>query len=373
MTDSCEQWYVELSLGPVLGPMGREDLAALVHSSGVLANDRIRRSDSERWQAASEIDGLFPDRHHQPDSARLTEDDRDSPVPDRREPPTPQLPSENTERSETEAASPSPEKEPGEEPRRTAHPVQFPPAGGMTAGAGRINIELQTSEPAPAEKTRATETAVFEQPAETSPRSANDTSGVDDSGVDDSGDSGPCPGISLRPQSRQAPANIKFPAASAPVHAPQSTASSAPTGNSVAAQLVLPARRRSLTTVTWRLLIVMVTTAILISAVTGFGSNRESDIYDRVSGIYAEWQQHRNGETTASWPEFTARSRVTIDDSLPWLEEHAEPGNRDHSLLLFASRDLRDILKHPPDVETAHEERLKGFFRQLEEIYTDAR
>jgi len=102
MTDACDQWYVELSLGPVLGPMSREDLEALAHSRGVLASDRIRQGNSESWQTAREIRGLFPDDRHPPDStpaSRLTADNHNRRARDREQQPepVPHTPDKNTE------------------------------------------------------------------------------------------------------------------------------------------------------------------------------------------------------------------------------------------------------------------------------------
>ena len=92
-------------------------------------------------------------------------------------------------------------------------------------------------------------------------------------------------------------------------------------------------------------------------------------IYNRFSSLDAEWLQHRLSTATDSWPEFAERAKAELDESVLWLEEHTEPGNRRRSLLLFAGRDLRNSLDSPPGEAAPGERRLKGLFEQLDEIH----
>ena len=378
MTDACDQWYVELSLGPVLGPMSREDLEALAHSRGVLASDRIRQGNSESWQTAREIRGLFPDDRHPPDStpaSRLTADNHNRRARDREQQPepVPHTPDKNTEPPVTRPAGQPQETESGEEPEATDLDVQCPPAVGDTAGLCQSDFALNTLEPETPTTPLSGQPETVEQEFEPSLNGGNESSGDDSSGDEKSHRTSPDPALSTGPPAWNATIDADFPVVPAVSYPPQSTGPSTPYRNSAASHPALQPRRRPLRLAACLLLILTITAAALFSAVTGLRSYRESDIYDRLSGIYEEWRRHNNSEATAPWPEFVAQSRAEIADTLPWLEENAEPGNRNHSLLLFACRDLQDVLDHPPGTAATHARRLHGFFEQLAEIYPDSK
>jgi len=96
-------------------------------------------------------------------------------------------------------------------------------------------------------------------------------------------------------------------------------------------------------------------------------------IYAEYSAIYSELQDRRNNPADSTgWMSFAEQARAQIDEYNVWVEESAEPGDREKNLLLEAGRDMQELLSAAPDAESPHEERLDGFFRQLSEIYGDA-
>ena len=94
------------------------------------------------------------------------------------------------------------------------------------------------------------------------------------------------------------------------------------------------------------------------------------DLYANYVAIYKELQQRAaDKQDQAGWSEFSARAKSQLDATIPWLEDHAKPGDREKFLLLYAGRDLQDLLKLPRDSSGAHQKRLATFFNQLQEIY----
>jgi len=96
----------------------------------------------------------------------------------------------------------------------------------------------------------------------------------------------------------------------------------------------------------------------------------ERDIYADYVAIYQELQDRQStpdGQT--GWSEFADQSRARIDETNPWLEETAQPGDRAKNLLLYIGRDLQQMLEKSPDTASTHQRRLDGFFAQLAEIY----
>lgn len=128
--------------------------------------------------------------------------------------------------------------------------------------------------------------------------------------------------------------------------------------------------------------------AIAVAVIVGLwkligGGGPEPDIYDEYSAmyyiyaeysaIYSELQDRRNNPADSTgWMSFAEQARAQIDEYNVWVEESAEPGDREKNLLLEAGRDMQELLSAAPDAESPHEERLDGFFRQLSEIYADA-
>ena len=113
-------------------------------------------------------------------------------------------------------------------------------------------------------------------------------------------------------------------------------------------------------------------TAVVLVLVTVWWvwPRQHPDIYTRYVAIYEELQQRRDkAQDQAGWNEFTKRANAQLDEVLPWLEDKAKPGDREKSLLLYAGRDLQDLLDQPRDTQPTHQKRLNAFFEQLQEMY----
>ena len=115
-----------------------------------------------------------------------------------------------------------------------------------------------------------------------------------------------------------------------------------------------------------------IATAALLGAVAAwwYWPRQRTDIYASYVAIYAELQQRReSAQDRDDWPEFAERAKSQLHETLLWLEERATPGDREKSLLLYAGRDLQDLLDLPRNSRNPHQKRLSVFFEQLQEIY----
>ena len=101
-----------------------------------------------------------------------------------------------------------------------------------------------------------------------------------------------------------------------------------------------------------------------------FWPRQRADIYANYLSIYRELQQRREtSEDYAAWTEFVSRAKTQLDATVPWLEENAKPGDRRKSLLLYAGRDLQELLELRRTSNSPHQKRLDVFFEQLQELY----
>ena len=117
-----------------------------------------------------------------------------------------------------------------------------------------------------------------------------------------------------------------------------------------------------------------VVVALLLSFVWWLLPGPERDIYADYLTIYDELRERQSSpDGKAGWSEFANQSRARIDETNPWLEETAQPGDRAKNLLLYIGRDLQQMLKKSPDAASPHRQRLDGFFKQLAEIYESSR
>jgi hypothetical protein len=93
-------------------------------------------------------------------------------------------------------------------------------------------------------------------------------------------------------------------------------------------------------------------------------------IYESLASIHAEMLAFDEGtEDPSGWNEFTQWAGEELNESRPWLEENAVPGERGRSLLLYVTRDLQEMLRLPPGSERPHLQRVNEFLEQLDEIY----
>jgi len=111
-------------------------------------------------------------------------------------------------------------------------------------------------------------------------------------------------------------------------------------------------------------------TILLIVTAWWFWPRQRTDIYANYISIYKELQQRRERTgDQADWAEFVKRAKTQLEETLPWLEDHARPGDREKSLLLYAGRDLQELIELPQGSDSPHQQRLSVFFEQLGEIY----
>lgn len=355
MTESVE-WFVQMSLGPQLGPMSRGDLEELTRSEAVLKTDKVRQGEHGHWRPASELRGLF-DSPSEP--ALRTRPEQTSPDT-KSEPTADAVPPQRKEREQPEsvddsAADGSEEDIVGTSPEVSEEAAKLdallPSPQESSREIDEEDFELNLPRPLSSVEPPPDVTELVESVSETSP---DEESTVEDSVVQES--SSPVP-ILPRLSSESMPNPLSDSAAATSV---------LPSPQKQPPQQ-RPARRlpRWLTRVIG-FAVILVAAALAVPLLV---PDPDPDIYNRFSKLYAEWLQHRLSMATDPWPEFAERAKAELDESLPWLEEHTEPGNRRRSLLLFAGRDLRKALDSPPGEAAPGERRLKGLFEQLDEIH----
>lgn len=314
---SSNQWFVQMDLGVVLGPMPRDELVDLAQTGALLERDLVRNGADGTWQSAGDVHGLF------------------------------------------NGCDPS--GSPACEPTEPASTASFSVASPRKAGVAKKSQQRIVSEAA-----------------------QDDLPLLDPSEFDsvlpvfESGSRAAVPPLGL---SSSEPATPLLPH---PVH-DEPTLPPEPAPLVVFPQRSEPPsiRRPSTASVAVergrvsRIVPVLIATAVAcVVLVTGwwFWPGQEPDIYANYVAIYREWQERREGaQEQSGWDEFAARSKARIDASIPWLETHAQPGDRKTSLLLYAGRDLREILNHPRDFQSPHQRRLDGFFDQLNRIYASSK
>lgn len=335
-----------MSLGPQLGPMSRGDLEELTRSGSVLKTDQVRQGEDGYWRPAVEVRGLFDSAANavpEVDSATKAERAPDV-VPPRDDSTEQGTPRENKAADETVvAAGTSPEV--NEEAAKLE--ALLPAPSDSLRDVDEEDFELNLPEPTPPDKSHAV------ADSETMAEPPVKTEQAEVSGSRES----PTPPLRPVVESSQ----------SDPVAESTTTIPPLPQTQ--------PRQQRPLRRVPrwWPRAVGLA--AILIGVAFAFPllvPDPDPQIYNRFSSLYAEWLQHRLNMAKDPWPEFAERARAEIDESIPWLEEHAQPGDRGRSLLLFAGRDLRKALDSPPGQAVPGERRLKGLFEQLDEIHAPA-
>ena len=335
MTESIE-WFVQMSLGPQLGPMSRGDLEELTRSGAVPKTDKVRQGEHGYWRPASELRGLFP-------SESELNTGRGKTAPD-------------TGSDATADAVPLQRKAP-EQPDSVEDSAAGRSEGDIDGMSLEISEEVDALLPSP-QKSREIDKEGFELNLPQPLSSVELTAPEVTESVDSVGRESPLPASTPPPLSSQMMSKSLsgFDAAMPIPPLPQRPS---------------PQQWRAKCLSRWLPRAVGLA-AVLIGASLVFPlllPDPDPAIYNRFSSLYAEWLQHRLSTATDPWPEFTERAKAELDEGLPWLEEHTEPGNRRRSLLLFAGRDLRKALNSPPSEVAPGERWLKGLFEQLDEIH----
>lgn len=319
MSSSPNQWYVQTDFGALLGPMPADALSELARTGALLRRDQVREGPDGAWRMASDWPSLFEEaalKHHQPDTLQ--------------EPASPRESFKIT--SSARLLDDLMKTEKAEDSPRSVKSVTKPSA--------ELDFEVDVPLLAPA--------TVTQPPAVIASRAADEFK------------THPAPVFPSPPLPQ--PVLVEEPPP--------------PTDRTTGWEPPVPVRRfptapafspkRSL----WkRLLPVAVATAVVLVLVTVWPHQR-LDIYSRYVAIYKELQERRDKvQDQTGWNEFTKRANAQLNEVLPWLEDNAKPGDREKSLLLYAGRDLQDLLDQPRDSQANHQKRLQVFFEQLQELY----
>lgn len=332
MSSSPNQWYVQTDFGALLGPMPADALSELARTGALLRRDQVREGPDGVWRLASDCPDLFEEaaqKHRPPDTLQ--------------EPASPRASFKIT--SSARLLDDLMKTEKKEDSPRSVKSAAKPIA----------ELDFEVDVPLLAPKTAA------KPPAAIASRAVEDFK------------THPTPVVTPQPQPVEvaAPAPPPEPVLVAVLPPPTDRTTGweppVPVHRFPTARAFSP--RRSL----WkRLLPVAVATAVVLVLATVWWvwPRQRSDIYTRYVAIYKELQERRDkAQDQAGWNEFTNRAHSQLDEVLPWLEDNAKPGDREKSLLLYAGRDLQDLLDQPRDSQAIHQKRLNVFFEQLQELY----
>lgn len=331
MSSSSNQWSVQTDFGALLGPMPADALSELARTGALLRRDQVREGSDGTWRLASDWPGLFDEAaqpHRQPDTLQ--------------EPAAPRESFKIT--SSARLLDDLLKSEKDDDSRRPA----------KTAAKPTEELDFEVDVPLLA------------------PAAVNVTVAKPPTVIASQFQTRPTPVVTPQPQRVEVAAPV-------PPPVPVLVAEPPPTDRTTGWEPPVPVRRfptarafsskRSL----WkRLLPVAVPTAVVLVLVTVWSvwPRQRPDIYTRYVAIYKELQERRDrAQDQAGWNEFTKRADAQLEEVLPWLEDNAKPGDREKSLLLYAGRDLQDLLDQPRDSQAIHQKRLNVFFEQLQGLY----
>lgn len=355
MSSSVNHWFVQTDFGALLGPMPRDALAEMARTGALLVRDQVREGTDGKWRLASEVPGLFDEQ-------------------------TPSLGLMSSTLEDLFASETSAPR--GSTPSR--NPVRQTPRKAKESSAAHEAKELEFEIDAPLiAPPKATEPPPITHELEfevdvplTAPAAAIIPPPIVEKSHHAQAATPPNPTVASQPE----PIRIVDPT---PLAASVSLADAAPTPQPspsweapvTAAPRWQPpgARSRSkapLGKTVW--MTAAIASAALLAILTAwwFWPRQRSDIYASYVAIYKELQQQQEGaQDQARWIEFVTRARTQLDETVPWLEERAQPGDREKSLLLYAGRDLQEMLDQPSGAPGPHQKRLNAFFEQLAELY----
>lgn len=353
MTSSPHHWFVQTDFGALLGPMPDDTLAEMARTGALIARDRVREGTDGEWRLASEVPGLFDEQT--PSLGLLSSTLEDLFAPE-------------TSAPRESAASRNANR------RSLAKPGKTPPA----PESQELDFEIDSpmiAPPAVVEPPPVAHELEFEidVPLIASPPSAAVSPFVARPPVQVTI---PTPTLATQPESE--PVKVLAPPAEPPAIREPESILPAPSGWQAR---VTPAPRWQPTATrshrglqfdkqTW--LVGAIAAAVLIVLVGGwwFWPRQRPDIYKNYVAIYQELQQRRDTtEDYDRWTEFVTRSKTQLAETVPWLEAKAKPGDREKSLLLYAGRDLQELLELPRTSKSPHQKRLDAFFEQLQEMY----
>lgn len=343
MSSSPSHWFVQTDFGATLGPMPPDALSEMARTGALLVRDRVREGTDGEWRPASEVPGLFDDQTpalglmtstledlFAPENATVHEsfNPRHSrrPAPPKTETPAKPVRSHNLD-FETDAPLIAPSKAAEPPPiKEVRKPEPEVP----------LHVTLEATEPVP------TITPLSEPNRSAEPVTTEPVRAIE-------------PVASPEPEPvMPTPASWQARPVPAARWQPPKSKSSFSLGRS------LPS---------WQVFATVAVVVVMLSA-WWLWPRQRPDIYKSYTTIYQELLQRREtSENYSEWTEFVAKAKVQLDETLPWLEAHSKPGDREKSLLLYVGRDLRDLLELPRTTRNPHQRRLDAFLDQLKELY----
>lgn len=353
MSSSPHHWFVQTDFGALLGPMPDDALAEMARTGALLVRDRVREGTDGEWRPASEVPGLFDEQTPALGLLSSTLEDLFAPeTPAPRESAATRNPRPRVSTNATEV--PAAEVEPELEFEIDA-PLIAPPTATLPPVTHELEFEIDVPLIAP---TPAAVSPVVERPPlqEIIPS--------------------PTPNGTTRPELE--PVNDLVPPVEPPNIREPEPILSAPTAwqaRGTPASRWQPSAARSprglqFSKQAWLVGAIAAAVLIVLMGAWWFWPRQRPDIYKNYVAIYQELQQRRDLSVDhATWTEFAARAKTQLAETVPWLEEKAKPGDREKSLLLYAGRDLQELLELPRTSKSPHQKRLDAFFEQLQEIY----
>lgn len=403
MSNSSNQWYVEMSAGITLGPMPFDAVVELAETSAIMRDDRVREESLKEWKSAYQVPGLFPDEGSlSSDSGVVSLSGFEVAKP------ADELTTDKPIKSDDSTPSPAPthgvvrldgfEVLLGESETTSADDVDDPASALLRAAAS-----LETVEPTPTPPRKVKPKNKVERGQGDATKSSPKLDIADD--VIPQLDipvpaplSIPSPGpdplctldvpekspVSTEPESTEADTRDARPLpdlAALVSEGVEDGAVPAPQIATAAPPQLKPSSQLKPTIQPWRpptdrVKQLAIPGCLAFAAVIGVWSlfllltpDMEVATYDQYVSIYQEYQTFAEVSESGNWSEFATRAKADLDATLPDLEAVAVPGERSKSLLLYAGRDLRTALDLAPGVDNPHVERLAGFFEQLNELH----
>jgi hypothetical protein len=325
MSASSDQWYVQTDIGATLGPMPEDVLTQMARTGALLRRDQVRRGTQSSWMAASDVPGLF---------------------------------------DVIDAAEASPES-----PAAVVPEENVPSRAELKSGAAKPVFAVR----AKSASTASTSNVVKPMPPAAEPLSIPTVASV--------------PNIQIKPATAADSPTLGSVSSDVKAHEQSQLSESNFTPDAAIRRppFVPPKRwdrsRQKTDRSSWgeRLKRMAFSPWSIVTLVLVGGSvlwwvwpRQRPDIFASYLAIYQELQQQRGTSSdSANWEDFVARSRKQLDQTLPWLEQHAVSGDREKSLLLYLGRDLNELLSRPRDTENPHQQRLDVFVEQLRAMYDE--
>lgn len=353
MSSSPHHWFVQTDFGALLGPMPDDALAEMARTGALLVRDQVREGTGGEWRPASEVPGLFDEQTPSLGLMSSTLEDLFAPETSA---PRESAASQNVIRRDRATAREVPVTGTSNELEFEIDAPLIAPPKVVEPPPVKYELEFDVDVPLIAPTAAITPPPVVER------RQVPESTPAPTPAVRE--DLSRPPVVAPQPE----PAVVPEPApAPQPTPASEAPVAPAPRWQPPTAR----ARPKApLGKTAWITGAIATAALLAIVAAWWFWPRQRPDIYANYVAIYKELQQRKAAaQDQAGWTEFVKRAKPQLDETLPWLEEQAQPGDREKSLLLYAGRDLQELLEQPSGSPGPHQKRLSAFFEQLEEMY----